>query len=301
MVIWSLYLDMRWFIMMEIIITHNHTQHTHTHTQPACKAVAVAVTCLDILLQNSGQYSWVCVCLWAWEDRSSHRKHQGPERHEVGRARGDGWREREREAIAAAQLFKLTRYVQGLLETVRLRLGTEISYWSCLPIPNLPLPCPPPPPLLWDRKSLFCWFLLFFICSPLPRSFPGSRFRHTPLFIPYIHPCFTFAVLCFQEPGFRGFDQFSLLTVALWLVNLLPIYLSLLIFELLLFLCLPITLLNSVFFPIHCLPSTLPHSRLPCCSFLTHEWFFLFHCSRFISRLRPLSLSCINSAVSCTN
>ncbi len=148
-------------------------------------------------------------------------------------------------------------------KTVRLRLGTEISYWSCLPIPNLPLPCPPPPPLLWDRKSLFCWFLLFFICSPLPRSFPGSRFRHTPLFIPYIHPCFTFAVLCFQEPGFRGFDQFSLLTVALWLVNLLPIYLSLLIFELLLFLCLPITLLNSVFFPIHCLPSTLPHSRSP--------------------------------------
>ncbi len=118
-------------------------------------------------------------------------------------------------------------------------------------------------PLLWDRKSLLCWFLLFFICSPLPRSFPGFRFHHTPLFIPYNHPCFTCAVLCFQEPGFRGFDQFSLLTVALWLVNLLLISLSLLIFELLLFFCLPVTLLNSVFFPIHCLPSTLSHSRSP--------------------------------------
>lgn len=72
-------------------------------------------------------------------------------------------------------------------KTVRLRLGTEISYWSCLPIPNLPLSCPPPPPPLWDHKSLFCWFLLFFICSPLPRSFPGSLFQQTPLFVPYKH------------------------------------------------------------------------------------------------------------------
>lgn len=187
-------------------------------------------------------------------------------------------------------------------KTVRLRLGTEISYWSCFPIPNLPLSCPPPPPPLWDRKSLFCWFLRFFICSPLPCSFPGSLFQQTPLFVPYIHPCSTFSVLCCLEPAFRGFDQFSLSlslsTVALWLVNLLFLFLYHNFFYLFTYLSFFWILFSfpSTGFPQPCLATVLP-----CCSFLIHERLFLFHCSLFISHLRLLSLSCINSAVSCTH
>lgn len=54
--------------------------------------------------------------------QSSHQ-HQNPVRHEAVRERGggmeDGEKERENEraaTTAAAVLFKLTRYVQGLLE-----------------------------------------------------------------------------------------------------------------------------------------------------------------------------------------
>lgn len=184
-------------------------------------------------------------------------------------------------------------------KTVRLRLGTEISYWSCLPIPNLPLSCPPPPPPLWDHKSLFCWFLLFFICSPLPRSFPGSLFQQTPLFVPYIHTSvfYVFSPLLPRTSLPWFWSVLSLSLSQQWLVNLLFlfVYHNFYLFTYLSFFWILFSF-PSTAFPQPCLATVLP-----CCSFLIHEWLFLFHCSLFISHLRLLSLSCINSAVSRTH
>lgn len=176
-------------------------------------------------------------------------------------------------------------------KTVRLRLATEISYWSCLPIPNLPLSCPPPPPPpLWDRKSLFCWFLLFFICSPLPHSFPGSLFQQTPLFVPYTLSCFTFSVLCCLEPAFRGFDQFSLSRQ--WLSDWLTFCrcLSLFLYHNFSYLFAYLSFFVILFsFPSTAFRQPCHPIVLPCCSFLIHEWLSFPLLSFYFSSSPPFS------------